>query len=75
MEAWGESRFCVLPHWNMAALRRVSRTALCKNSLLQAFRCVGIRNLSVDVDDNVSGITGEQKQVGFRTILQHMVYV
>ena len=51
----------------MAALCRVARKGLLRNSLLQASRCLGIRNLSVDVDDNVSGITAEQKQVGFVT--------
>ena len=52
----------------MSALRRV--TCLFRNSLLQYSRYVGIRSLSVNVDDNVSGITDEQKQVGFSTILQ-----
>lgn len=52
----------------MAALRRVVRTNLLRNSLLQASRCLGIRNLSVDVDDHVSGITDEQRQVGLLTL-------
>ena len=52
----------------MSALRRV--TGLFRNSPLQSSRYVGIRNLSMTVDDNVSGITDEQKQVGFPTILQ-----
>ncbi|KAL9979675.1 hypothetical protein ACROYT_G017375 [Oculina patagonica] len=47
----------------MAALRRVVRTNLLRNSLSQASRCLGIRNLSVDVDDHVSGITDEQRQL------------
>ena len=51
-----------------AALRRF--TGLFRNSLLQSPRCVRIRNLSLDVDDNVSGITDEQKQVGFPTIVR-----
>ena len=55
----------------MAALLRVVRTGLFRNSLLQASGCLGIRNLSVDIDDNVSGITDEQKQVGFAGTLQH----
>lgn len=55
----------------MAALRRVVKTGLFRNSLLQSPRCLGLRNLSVDVDDNVSGITDEQKQVGFGSTLQH----
>ena len=55
----------------MLALRRVK--CLFRNSLLSS-RYVGIRNLSVNVDDNVSGITDEQKQVGFSTILQQPFY-
>jgi len=66
--------YLIKTNCNMAALRRVVRTGLFRNSLLQTSRCVGIRNLSVDVDDNVSGVTDEQKQVGFPTILHHMVY-
>ena len=58
----------------MAALRRVVSKGLLSNSLLKASICVRIRNLTLDVDDNVSGITNEQKQVSFSAILHHMVY-
>jgi len=58
----------------MAALRRVVSKGFFNNSLLKASKCVRIRNLALDVDDNVSGITDEQKQVSFSTILHHMVY-
>ena len=66
--AW-MSREVIRTNFNMATmatLRRVVhlRTNLLRNSLLQASRCLGIRNLSMDVDDHVSGITDEQKQVG-----------
>ncbi|RMX36972.1 hypothetical protein pdam_00005090 [Pocillopora damicornis] len=47
----------------MATLSRVLRKSLLQNSLFQASKCLGIRNFSVDVDDNVSGITSEQKQL------------
>ncbi|KAJ7380794.1 hypothetical protein OS493_007176 [Desmophyllum pertusum] len=47
----------------MAALCRIVRTSVLRNKLLPASRCLGIRNLSTDVDDNVSGITDEQKQL------------
>ena len=53
----------------MATLCRVLRKSLLKNSLFQASKCLGIRSFSVDVDDNVSGITSEQKQVRFKTFV------
>ena len=49
----------------MAAVRSVLRTSLFRNSLLQASRFLGPRSLSMHVDDHVTGITEQQKQVGF----------
>ena len=63
--------YLIRTNCNMAHLRKVVRTSLFRNSILQASRLLGIRNLSVDVDDYVSGITDEQKQVGFPSTLQH----
>lgn len=34
------------------------------NSVFQRFRWLGTRGLSTQVDDHVTGITEEQKQVG-----------
>lgn len=47
----------------MAAVRSVLRTSLFRNSLLQASRFLGPRSLSTHVDDHVTGITEQQKQL------------
>ena len=49
----------------MAAVRSILRTSLLRNSLLQASRSFGLRGLSTHVDDHVTGITDDQKQVCF----------
>ena len=50
----------------MAAVRSVLRTSLLRNSFLQASRFLGLRGLSTQVDDHVSGITDQQKQVSVK---------
>jgi len=47
----------------MAAVRSVLRTSLFRNSLLQASRFLSPRSLSTHVDDHVTGITEQQKQL------------
>ena len=49
------------------ALNRVivqAKRSLMINSVFQRCRCLGTRGLSTQVDDHVTGITEEQKQVG-----------
>lgn len=49
------------------ALNRVivkARRSLMINSVFQRCRCLATRGLSTQVDDHVTGITEEQKQVG-----------
>ena len=52
----------------MAAVRSVLRTSLLRNSFLQASRFLGLRGLSTQVDDHVSGITDQQKQVSVKLL-------
>lgn len=49
----------------MAVVRSILRTGLFRNSIVQASRCLSLRGLSthVHVDDYVTGITEEQKQL------------
>ena len=48
----------------MAAVYRLFKTNLLKSVVLRSSRCLVRGNLSTAVDDNVSGISVEQKQVG-----------
>ena len=74
---WGESCFRSQPspvrkNSNMAVVRSILRTGLFRNSIVQASGCLSLRGLSthVHVDDYVTGITEEQKQVQCRCCIK-----